>query len=83
MLPHNILIINHIYKIPTLIGTFFWYTFGLINFGTSGMGIANVSVRVSTISSVLNHAEGGVTKSTIALNMLRRSALHWKRGPVA
>ena len=47
------------------------------------MGMAALGVPVSTISSVLNHAEGGVTKSTIGLAMLRRSALHWKRGPVA
>ena len=47
------------------------------------MIMASLGVPVSTIRSVLNHAEGGVTKSTIALDMLRRSALHWKRGPVA
>ena len=47
------------------------------------MIMAALGVPVSTISSVLNHAEGGVTKSIIGLDMLRRSPLHSKRGPVA
>ena len=77
------MIYNSNYKTRRPIGTFFGTLLGLINFGTSGMGIAALGVPVSTISSVLNHAEGGVTKSTIGLDMLRRSALHLKREPVA
>jgi len=55
----------------------------IVDFDYFTLGMAAPGVTLSTISCVLNHAEGGVTKFKIALDMRKRNALHWKCGPVA